>query len=33
LLYPDSEAVDFSVEIRRQRPKDDHRPFPPADDD
>jgi hypothetical protein len=32
LLYPDAEAVDFSVETRRLRPNDDHRPFPPTDD-
>ena len=27
-LYPDEEAVDFSVEVRRLRPEDDHRPEP-----
>ena len=31
LLYPDATAADFSVEVRRLRPKDDHRPFPPDD--
>jgi hypothetical protein len=31
LLYPDAEAGDYSVELRRLRPKDDYRPdFRPA---
>jgi len=26
VLYPDTEAEDFAVEVRRLRPADDHRP-------
>ncbi|HZO35827.1 MAG TPA: hypothetical protein VFB41_03010 [Solirubrobacteraceae bacterium] len=34
LLYPDEHAADFSVELRRLRPTDNHRPdFPLALDD
>jgi len=27
-LYPDLEHDDYSVEVRRLRPRDDHRPLP-----
>jgi hypothetical protein len=29
VLYPEVESEDFSVEVRRLRPADDHRPQPP----
>ena len=29
VLYPDIEPEDFSVEVRRLRPADDHRPAAP----
>jgi len=32
-LYPDVEPEDFSVEVRRLRPRDDHRPHARRDTD